>query len=123
MYIFYHRCYLNRGKMAPKWYEFGERSLPEGDQFEKNYDGRLDGEYGHLMMSGTKLLFVKEEGFLRKKYIVTLNLQYDGIDEVIREDKYNLMITEESGDKHEFVTDGLPVSIVKESVQELMKHN
>ena len=109
--------------MAPKWYEFGEKSLQRGDHFEKNYPGKLDGDNGHLMMSNTKLLFVKEEGFLRKKYTVTLNLPYEKTEEVKPEEKYDLKITEKSGDKHHFLVDDLPAVIVDKSVHELMAHH
>lgn len=109
--------------MAPKWYEFGEKSLQRGDHNEKAYDGRLDGDYGHLMLSDNKLLFVKEEGFLRKKYTVTLNLPYEEIEEVKPEDRYDLKITEKSGDRHDFILDGIPASIVDKSVHELMAHH
>jgi hypothetical protein len=109
--------------MAPKWYEFGEKSLPKGDHFEKNYTGRLDGDYGHLMLSDTKLIFVKEEGFLRKKYTVTLNLPYEKIEEVKPEKKYDLKIAEESGGTHDFITMDIPVSIIDESMHELMIHH
>ena len=107
--------------MAPKWYKFGEKNLQKGDHIEKNYDGRLDGDYGHLMMSDSKLLFVKEEGVLRKKYTVTLNLPYEKIEEIKPVGKYNLRITEKSGNKQYFVIlDGLSASIVDKSVHELM---
>jgi hypothetical protein len=108
--------------MKPKWYEFGEKSLAKDDEVKKNYTGRLNGEYGHLMLSGKKLLFVKEEGFLRKKYAVTLNLPYEDIEEVKQEDRYDLKITGESGGSYEFITDDIPVNLVDESVQEIIKH-
>ena len=108
--------------MKPKWYEFGEKSLSKDDEIKKNYTGRLNGDYGHLMLSDKKILFVKEEGFLRKKYAVTLNLPYENIEGVEQEDRFDLKIDKESGDSYEFITDDIPVSIVEESVRELMKH-
>ena len=108
--------------MKPKWYEFGEKSISKEDEIKKNYTGRLNGDYGHLMMSKKKLLFVKEEGLLRKKYAVTLNLPYEKIDEIKPKDKFDLQISGESGDSYEFLTDNIPVSIVGESVRELMRH-
>jgi len=113
---------ITRVRMKPKWYEFGEKSIAKDDEVKKNYTGRLDGEYGHLMLSDKKILFVKEEGFLRKKYAVTLNLQYEDIEEIKQEDRFDLKITEESGGSYEFITDDIPVSIVDESVHDLMKH-
>jgi len=108
--------------MKPKWYEFGEKSLAKDDEVKKNYTGRLNGEYGHLMLSDKKILFVKEEGFLRKKYAVTLNLPYEDIEEVKQEDRFDLKIKGASGDSYEFITDDIPVNLVDESVRELMKH-
>ena len=107
----------------PKWYEFGEKSIAKDDEFKKTYTGRLNGEFGHLMLSDKKMLFVKEEGFLRKKYVVTLNLPYEDIEEIKEEDRYDLKITEESGGSYKFITDDIPVKLVDESVHELMKHN
>ncbi len=109
--------------MKPKWYEFGEKSITKDDEVKKNYTGRLNGEYGHLMLSNKKLLFVKEEGLLKKNYAVTLNLPYESVKEVKQEDRFDLKINEEAGGSYEFITDDIPVSIVEESVRELMKHN
>jgi len=109
--------------MKPKWYEFGEKSIAKDDEVKKNYVGRLDGEYGHLMLSDKKLLFVKEEGFLRKKYAVTLNLPYENIEEIKQENRFDLKITEESGGSYDFITDDIPVSIVEENIRELMEYN
>ncbi len=109
--------------MKPKWYEFGEKSITKDDEIKKNYTGRLNGDYGHLMLSNKKMLFVKEEGFLRKKYTVALNLPYENIEEIEQEDRFDLKITEESGGSYEFLTDDIPVSIVDESVHEFMTNN
>jgi hypothetical protein len=41
--------------------EFAQKSLQRGDQVRKTYSGKMDGNYGHLMISDQKILFIKEE--------------------------------------------------------------
>ena len=108
--------------MAHKWYDFGIKSLPKGDSIERTYDGRLNDDYGHLMLSKTKILFVKEEGLLRKNFSVTLNLPYEKIEEVNAEDQFKVMITKDSGERYWFLTDNIPISIVKATIEELMRN-
>ena len=108
--------------MAPKWYDYATRSLKKAEKIEKNFPGRLDDEYGHLMISNEKLFFVKEEGFLTKKYSVTLNLPFENIESIHHEDRYVLKIIDKSGKVHDFRTEA-SASVVDKSLNEIIKHH
>ncbi len=62
--------------------EFAQKNLQRGDQLRRTYSGRMDGSYGHLMISDQKILFVKEEGFIRKTRSVALDLPLERVGEV-----------------------------------------
>ena len=96
-----------------------EKNLEPGDEIRRTYAGKLDGNGGYLCLSNNKLLFVHEEGFLRKTYDLTLNLPYDKIDDVSREGRYNLKIKEKEGREHKLVALEVPASTVERSFEEL----
>jgi len=101
--------------------EFAQKSLQRGDQLRKTYSGRLDGSYGHLMISDQKILFVKEEGFIRKNRSVALNLPFEKVGEVTPAGRYELNIVESDGGKHSFVVENIPITVVEKSVREALK--
>jgi len=103
----------------PKWYDLAEKSLGEKDEIQKTYQGKFDGDNGYMILSNDKLLFVKEEGFIFKNHDVTMELPYDRIGKIYCEDRYNMDLTDIEGRKHEFQTYQMPVSIIKDSVNEL----
>jgi len=106
-------------KIAPKWYDYAQKRTAPDEHLRKNWDGKLDGDYGHLMISDKKLFFVKEEGFLKKKYSTPFVLQYDQVKDVRPLDKYHLQITEKTGKIHKFECDS-SVSRVSEAIHEEM---
>jgi hypothetical protein len=77
-------------QIAPKWFGLLEKNLELGDEIRRTYAGKLDGNGGYLCLSNRKLLFVHEEGFLRKTYNLTLDLPYDKVDNFSREGRYIL---------------------------------
>ncbi|HEX9915434.1 MAG TPA: hypothetical protein VGB32_10990 [Candidatus Bathyarchaeia archaeon] len=101
--------------------EFAQKSLQRGDQVRKTYSGKMDGNYGHLMISDQKLLFIKEEGFLRKSRNVVLNLPLEKVGDVRPASKYELNIVESEGGKHSFVVDNIPITVVEKSINEALK--
>jgi hypothetical protein len=101
--------------------EFAQKSLQRGDQVRKTYSGKMDGNYGHLMISDQKLLFIKEEGFLRKSRNVVLNLPFEKVGDVKPASKYELNIVESEGGKHSFVVDNIPITVVEKSINEALK--
>jgi len=53
-------------------------------------------------MSDRKLMFVHEEGFLRKNYELTLDLPYDKIVEISQKGKHELDFTDVKDKKYVF---------------------
>ncbi|OGD48829.1 hypothetical protein A3K69_05130 [Candidatus Bathyarchaeota archaeon RBG_16_57_9] len=101
--------------------EFAQKSLQRDDKVRKTYSGKMDGSYGHLMISEQKLLFVKEEGFIRKNRSVTLNLLFEKVGEIKPTSRYELNIVESDGSKHSFVVDNIPITVVEKSIREMLK--
>jgi hypothetical protein len=101
--------------------ELAEKSMSRGDRVKKTYIGKLDGNYGYLVMSGEKLLFVKEEGFIRKSRSVVLNLPYDQMESVKPESRFEIAITDKDGKKHGFVVDNIPVTVIEKSLNDVIK--
>ena len=106
--------------MAPKWYEYAQKCTSPEEHLKRNYEGKLDGEYGHLMISDKKLFFVKEEGFFKKKYTAPFLLSYDKVREVCPIDKYTLQISDKTGTTHKFKSE-VSASKVNEVIQDEMK--
>ena len=105
--------------MAQKWYEYAEKCTAPDEHLGKNYTGKLDGSYGHLMLSDKKLIFVKEEGLFRKKYSAPLLLPYDEVKDIRPIDNYRMEISEKTGKTHKFETD-LNVSNIEKAIREEM---
>ena len=105
--------------MPPKWYEYAQKCTSSDEHLGKNYDGRLDGDYGHLVLSDKKLIFVKEEGFLRKKYSAPLVLTYDKVKEVSSVNRNRLQISEKTGKTHKFESD-INSSRIEKAIHEEM---
>lgn len=103
--------------MAPKWYEFAEKRL-KGEEIQKNYEGRLDGDFGYLFITDKRFFFVKQEGFLRKRHEVTLDLPQENVEKMQKVSNYQMEIVESNGVKHVFESD-IGVSIIKEGIEEV----
>ena len=103
----------------PKWYDLAEKSLKGEEEIQKSYPGKFDGIGGYLMLSDEKLLFVKEEGFLRKNYSLIQEMPYERIGKIAHEDDYTMALTDVEGEKHEFETYEIPVKIIEDSLKEL----
>ena len=101
--------------------EFAQKSLQRDDKVRKTYSGKMDGTYGYLMISEQKLLFVKEEGLIRKKRSVTLDLPLEKVGEIKPTSRYELNIVESGGGKHSFVVDNIPITVVEKSIIDVLK--
>ena len=107
--------------MSPKWYDYAEKSTAPDEHIKRNYSGKLDGEWGYIMISDKKLFFVTEEGFFRKKYSIPFNLPYEEVEDIKAVDEFELQISEKNGKTHKFVSDDLVrASRIYEAIQEEM---
>lgn len=102
--------------MATKWYEYAEKKLKKKEKFEKNFEGRLDGNYGYLFITNMRLLFIKQEGFLRKSYEMILDLPQKNVESLECTGKYQMDIVESGGNRHRFESD-----IVASRIEKIIK--
>ena len=105
--------------MAPKWYEYAQKQLNKDEQIQKNFEGRLEGSFGYLFLTDHRLLFVKQEGFLRKSYELILDLPKKEVKDLQQLDGYKMEILETGGEKHLFESD-ISVSNIQKSINELL---
>jgi hypothetical protein len=105
--------------MSSKVFEFASKSLDPNDKVSKSYPGRFEGKNGTLALSNMRLLFIKEEGFLKKSYTTTLNLPYKEVKKIVGKGS-NLEFTDAKDKVYVFVSD-VSVSIVETALRELMK--
>jgi len=103
--------------MAPKWYEYVEKNLNPGEEIDKNYEGRLDGNFGYLFITDKRLLFVKQEGFFRKSYEIILDMPKDSLEKIERTGNYQMEIVDIDGVSHRFESD-IGISVIEKSLEE-----
>ena len=96
-----------------------EESLGLEDKIQKSYTGELDGFYGIISMSKSKLLFISEKGLFRKSYNLVLDLPYEKIKSLRTEGNYSLIIEDVEDLKHTFTSQDLQISIVEEALREI----
>lgn len=102
----------------PKWYDLAEKELEGKDEIQKSYSGKFNDEGGYLILSNEKLLFVKEEGFLRKNYELIQEMPYEKIGKIAHDDRYTMELTDVEGEKYEFETHDIPVKIIEDNLKE-----
>jgi hypothetical protein len=105
-------------KMSSKISEI-VKSVDPKDEILKTYPGELDNKYGTLVLSNTRLLFVKEEGFLKKSYTTTLNHFYNEIKKIERKGM-RLEFTDMKDKVYVFKSEGTAL-VVENSLRELIK--
>jgi len=79
----------------------------------------LDGNFGYLFLTDHRLLFVKQEGFLRKSYEIILDLPKEDVEEISQVESYKMEILETGGEKHVFESD-IGVSSIEKNINELL---
>jgi hypothetical protein len=107
-------------RMAPKWYEYVEKRLKPEEQIDKNFEGRLDGDFGYLFITNQRLLFLKQEGFLRKSYEITLDLPKGNVESIEPTGKFELEVIESGGASHKFESD-IGISNIERIMEEAIK--
>jgi hypothetical protein len=96
----------------------GKEALQSGDKIEKSYTGKLDGKFGHIMVSNKRLLFVSEKGFISKKYDITMNEPLEDIQ--IRHKTRDKFYIDTNGSHHEFESIEIPGTIVEKRIRSLL---
>ena len=104
---------------SPKWHDIAEREIEQGDSIERSYEGKLDGKYGYLLLSKRKLLFVREEGYLRKSYDLILDLPYDKIGVISHKGRYTIEFFEGKDKKHDFESYSVLASRIEEGIENI----
>lgn len=104
--------------MPEKWREIAKKNISIDDSIRKSFPATFNNKYGHLMFSNKKILFVAEEGWFNKNYILTLSLNVDEINDINFEDDYNLYFIDNKEKKYVIKTD-FPAKIVKDNIMEL----
>ena len=87
-------------------------SMVSSDKIQNTYPGKVDEKNGYLVLTKNKLMFLKEEGFLSKKYSVTVNLPYEKVRDYSYVQNLNLEIVDTLGNKKVFVSEVAASSIV-----------
>jgi hypothetical protein len=95
------------------------KSVDPNDEVLKTYPGELDKKYGTLVLSKTRLLFIKEEGFLKKTYTTTMNHSYEEIKKIER-NGMRLAFTDVNGKVFSFMSE-VTALVVENSLRELIK--
>ena len=95
------------------------KSVDPNDKVLKTYPGELEKKYGTLVLSNTRLLFIKEEGFLKKSYTTTLNHFYTEVKNIIRRGEY--LEFADIKDKVYVFKSEVPAPLVEKSLRELIK--
>ena len=95
------------------------KSVDPNDEVLKTYPGELERKYGTLVLSNTRLLFIEEEGFLKKSYTTTLNHFYREVKNIVRKGQY-LELTDVNDKVHVFKSE-VPAPIVEKSLRELIE--
>jgi hypothetical protein len=106
-------------EIVKKWVEIAGKNIESGDRMEKSYPGRLDGKYGWFIMSDKKLMFIQEEGFLRKHYELILDLPYEKIRKISHKGNYELDFIDVDGIKHDFKIYEINIKHVEKNLKEL----
>ena len=105
--------------MSSKVLEIASESLDPKDKVSKSYPCRFEGKKGTLVLSNMRLLFIKEEGFLKKSYTTTLNLPYKEVNKIVV-NRSNLEFMDMKDKVYVFVSD-VSSSIVEKALREPMK--
>ncbi len=103
--------------MSNKWYNLAERLLDPEDEIQKTYLGKINGKYGHLIISNKKVLFLHETGFINKTYSIIYEKKRENIEKVTLEGTYELCISDILGNTFTFKTLELPAEIIQKNLE------
>jgi hypothetical protein len=95
-----------------------EQQLDADDRIRYTYTVRCNDQYGHLILTNQKLLFIEEKGFLSKTHTVRADVSYDDIENVVTQ-KRQLTLTTANA-KHYTIKSGVSDGIAA-NLEELTK--
>ena len=106
--------------MAKNWSEYAKAQLDTDDEVQKNFSAKYNGNYGYIVMTKRKILFVEEKGFFSKTFSVLLDLGYRNMETSIAGTKQLTITDRKSGEKHVFATDYAPATTIETNLKELI---
>ena len=109
--------------MANEWLEYAKSRLDPDDEVQKNFIARYNGNYGYIVMSQRKVLFIGEKGFIRHTHDLLLELPYETVEDTSIEAPNTLIIESEGGKRHVFTTDFAPATTIETNLKELIEDN
>jgi hypothetical protein len=103
------------------WIDEAKRNLEAGDKIVKTYPCKLNGEFGYLTLSGKKIQFIAQKGFLSKTYSKKFEVAYDKIRKLEQKDPYTIELLDGENAAKIINFNELPARIVMESLNQLMQ--
>jgi hypothetical protein len=85
-----------------EWVDLAKQALEPGDDIQHSYMASYNGQSGFLVLSKSKLVFVREKGLFRIHYDVTLEVPYVRIDEIQRHKTQLILV--EGEERHTIVS-------------------
>ena len=98
-----------------------EKHIGVDDQVKETCECQMHGETGQLIMTTRRLLFVREEGLLRKKVLISLELPYNRIKRVASEGSVKLNVYDVNEIRHTFIVMDTPATKLESRLTEYMK--
>jgi hypothetical protein len=105
-------------RTTKQWTRIANQLLEDDDNIRYTYTVRCNDQYGHLILTNQKLLFIEEQGFLSKTHTVRADVPYDDIEKVMTQ-KRQLTITTANA-KHYTIKSGISDGITA-NIEELKK--
>jgi hypothetical protein len=107
--------------MRPRWMIEVKNHIGADDQIKETCESQLHGESGQLVLTTKRLLYVREEGLLRKKILFSLELPYHRIKRVVSEGSVKLNIYDVNEIRHTFIVMDTPAPKLESRLKEYMK--
>lgn len=107
--------------MSLSWKNEVEKYIGVDDKIQEACEGQLHGETGQLVLTRRRILFVKEEGLLRKKVKIPFELPYARIKRVEAEGQHKLLVSDINELKHSFISMETPAPKIEARLKKYMK--
>jgi hypothetical protein len=108
--------------MTKNWYNAIEDLLHKDEVIQKSYRIEFNNDEGYLSLTDKRIIFIKVEGFLTKTYKKILDLSYEDISTIIHETSHKFCLEDIVGQRYNFVTSGIPATIIEKSMEYYRLH-